>query len=460
MAIAAAVTERVTSDMLIGTDWAVNIELCDIINVDPGQVKDALKIHNKRRGNKNPKIQLLSLFVLETLGEICEENGFQQILEWDVLHDMVKIVKKKSDLNVREKILIMMDTRQEALEGPWGRFPHYHAAYNELKAAGVELPPGEENSVPLFTPPQTHPVVHPASAYEEAAVQASLLADPSGLSLPEIQNAEGLADILTEILVALDMKNSQGVKDELIIDLVEQCRSYQKRVMILVNNTADEDLLCEGVALNDNLQRVLTQHVDIAKGTPMVLVATRETPIAPLMNVNEEDDESEDDFAQLAHGSSRDTPQGHGLKPVVVKSEPKPIIRVLPAPSSRKPTSANSGTVDFLCGDVYETEKSSGTSGSTTILELSPTLSFSPINDSINPTASLFAPKTTYDESAHTSKSADQLPLAPWDDSSPGTHPPPPRYNQRQQFFELQYPHGSGPFHSSSGARESQNPSI
>ncbi|PON81525.1 Target of Myb protein [Trema orientale] len=457
---AAACAERATSDMLIGPDWAVNIELCDIINMDPGQAKDALKILKKRLGSKNPKIQLLALFALETLSKNCGENVFQQIIERDILHDMVKIVKKKPDLNVREKILILIDTWQEAFGGPRGRYPQYHAAYNELKAAGVEFPPREESSVPFFTPPQTQPIIPSVTEYNDAAIEASLQSDASGLSLSEIKNAEGLSDVLTEMLGALDPKNPEGVKNEVIVDLVDQCRSYQKRVMLLVNNTTDEQLLCQGLALNDSLQRVLRRHDEIVKGTPTAAALGIASSGVPLVNVNHEDEESEDEFAQLAHRTSRDTS----------KTEPMRVSPLIPPPpSSKRPVATDAGLIDYLSGDTYKSggfdelsQPSSYTapvhSNASSGPSLSPALSSSPRSSSaINPTSSpLFSGSPVYDEPAPASKSTDQLPAAPWESQSPGFLPPPPsRHNQRQQFFEQHHTVSSGTGHSSSGSSSS-----
>ncbi|KAL1552420.1 TOM1-like protein 9 isoform X2 [Salvia divinorum] len=266
-----AMVDRATSDMLIGPDWAMNIEICDICNHDPAQAKDVVRGIKKRLGSRNPKVQLLALTLLETVVKNCGDIVHMQVAEKDLPHEMVKMVKKKPDFHVKEKILILIDTWQEAFGGPRGRYPQYYVAYQDLLRLGAVFPQRSERTAPVFTPPQTQPLTsyppnigNPVPRADGA--ESSAEAEFPTLSLTELQNARGIMDVLSEMLSALDPGNKEGIKQEVIVDLVEQCRTYKQRVVHLVNSTSDESLLCQGLALNDDLQRVLAKHEALASG--------------------------------------------------------------------------------------------------------------------------------------------------------------------------------------------------
>ncbi|TYI71548.1 hypothetical protein E1A91_D08G303300v1 [Gossypium mustelinum] len=266
-----SMVDKATSSMLIGPDWARNLEICDMLCSDPVQAKDVMRGIKKRLGNKNPKVQLLTLTLLETIVKNCGDIVHMHVAERDVLSDMIKMARKKPDFHVKEKILALIDTWQEAY-GANSRYPQYHVAYQELLRAGAVFPEKNESSAPVFTP-QTQPLSYPQSIRNPdrqervERVESSAEPDFPTLSVTEIQNARGIVDVLSEMINALDPANKEGLKQEVIIDLVEQCRAYKQRVVHLVNSTTDESLLCQGLALNDDLQRILAKHEAIASGT-------------------------------------------------------------------------------------------------------------------------------------------------------------------------------------------------
>ncbi|KAK7395013.1 hypothetical protein VNO78_15554 [Psophocarpus tetragonolobus] len=342
---ATVAVEKATSDLLMGPDWTMNIEICDSINSNHWQPKDVVKAVKKRLQHRSSKVQLLALTLLETMVKNCGDYVHFQIAERNILEEMIKIVRKKADMQVRDKILILLDSWQEAFGGPGGKHPQYYWAYEELKRSGVVFPKRSPDAAPIFTPPPTHPNLRNMQAgygmpsNSSKTLDETMATEIEGLSLSSLESMRHVLDLLSDMLQAVNPSDRVAVKDEVIIDLVDRCRTNQKKLMQMLTTTGDEELLGRGLELNDSIQGLLARHDAIASGTPFPIQAAsssststevhssvdqsnvkssspaesstpKASPSAIVFSEtrSQSDEEEEDEFAQLARRHSKAQP--------------------------------------------------------------------------------------------------------------------------------------------------------
>ncbi|KAL5740267.1 hypothetical protein ACOSQ2_029447 [Xanthoceras sorbifolium] len=338
---ATVAVDKATSELLMNPDWTMNIDICDSVNSHQWQAKDVVKAVKKRLQHKSAKVQLLALTLLETMVKNCGDYVHFQIADRNVLGEMVKIVKKKADMQVRDKILVLLDSWQEAFGGPGGKHPQYYYAYDELRRFGVQFPKRSPDAAPIFTPPVTHPALRHAQAgygmpsNSSRRLDETMATEIEGLSLSSLDSMRDVMELLSDMLQAVNPSDREAVKDEVIVDLVNRCRSNQKKLMQMLTTTGDEELLGQGLELNDCLQTLLAKHDAIAFGSPLPTQVTNLIPkptevcasshkltelsdSSPRANgtpplsvatvtrgVIDEEEEEEDDFAQLARRHSK-----------------------------------------------------------------------------------------------------------------------------------------------------------
>ncbi|XP_022733763.1 TOM1-like protein 6 isoform X2 [Durio zibethinus] len=258
-----------------------------------------------------------------------------EIAERNILGEMVKIVRKKADMLVRDKILALLDSWQEAFGGPGGKHPQYYRAYDELRRSGVVFPKRSSDAAPIFALPATRATLnHPGygmPSNSSRRLDETMATEIESLSLSSLDSMRDVNELLSDMLLAVNPSDSVAVKDEVIVDLVNRCRSNQKKLMQMLTTTGDEELLARGLELNDGLQSLLAKHDAIASGSLLPIqvtsVSSKPTeastsnksnevknsnpapnisPPAPVATVTRSQiDEEEDDFAQLARRHSR-----------------------------------------------------------------------------------------------------------------------------------------------------------
>ncbi|KAF6139391.1 hypothetical protein GIB67_026233 [Kingdonia uniflora] len=260
--MAVELVHSATSEKLKEMDWMKNIEICELVSRDQGQAKDIIKAIKKRLGSKSSNTQLFAVLLLEMLIHNCGEHIHRQVIDTSTLSILVKIVKKKSDLPVREKIFLLLDATQTSLGGASGKFPQYYAAYLELVNAGVKF-----LQAPQVPPSHVHvstkDKVNSPGAQPNLPKPAEVTQQPNSQIMPEssiIEKARTSLEVLREVLDAIDTQHPEGAKDEFTLDLVEQCSFQKQKLMHLVMTSRNEKVVSQAIDLNEQLHKVLSRH--------------------------------------------------------------------------------------------------------------------------------------------------------------------------------------------------------
>lgn len=318
--------EKATSRLLLSPDWMMNMDICNSINSDPWKAKAFVKAVRMRLQNKNAKVQFLALTLLETMVKNCDDFVHFQVVERGILPEMVKIARKPKNTEVREKILVLLESWQETFRGPDGRYPQFFNAYVELKRSGLQFPENPKNTDLILT--LTGPITNePQKSFKLSTSTIGRLhrvrSETDHFSLSDLYTIRSVMELFNNMLETMNANDRKAINDEVFTDLAKQCYINQKKLVQLINSTENDNLLVEALRLNDSLQTVLSKHESLvsrsslppetAPAPPVILSLPPPPPSVSHQSdaeKEEEEEEEEDGFSALAKRNSISKPAG------------------------------------------------------------------------------------------------------------------------------------------------------
>ncbi|XP_041987236.1 TOM1-like protein 2 [Aricia agestis] len=273
--------EQATDGSLPSENWALNMEICDIINSSPDGPKDAVKAIRKRltqSAGKNYTIVMYTLTVLETCVKNCGKNFHYLVCSKDFISELVKLIGPKNDppTVVQEKVLGLIQCWADAFQNQ-PDLQGVGQVYAELRAKGVEFPMTDLDAMaPIFTPQRSVPdgvesgsppaaaPGSPARAVHENNTASVSLSDSQTSKLrADLSVVEGNMTVMNDMLNELTTQPYDQHHDsdiELLNELASTLCAMQERVAELVGRLADSPLTADLLLANDRLHSLLLRH--------------------------------------------------------------------------------------------------------------------------------------------------------------------------------------------------------
>lgn len=285
--------EAATRPDMESDNWAINLEICDLVNESDDDAKDAVRAIKKRlqqiEQDRDFTVTNRTLTVLETCVSNCSRRFHVLVMSKDFIQDLVKLIGPKNNppIELQERVLRLIERWADAFRNQ-PDLSGVVSVYNDLKAKGLTFPPRDSSSnVPIQTPqrsvPPPPPAVTPPDAQQAARAtsqQQQLTQQAPQPAGPVVLEGEGYNKISQDLSVVqtsiemfqdiLKLLESPGATDSdwrLAADLNATCRQMKARIVDLIERVANEDLTIELLRLNDDLNNIFTKYDRLVKNS-------------------------------------------------------------------------------------------------------------------------------------------------------------------------------------------------
>ncbi|XP_052127892.1 TOM1-like protein 2 isoform X1 [Frankliniella occidentalis] len=280
--------EQATDASLASENWALNMEICDLINSTDEGPKDAIKAIRKRlqqNAARNYTVVMYTLTVLETCVKNCGKRFHIHVCNKEFVQDLVKLIGPKNDppTAVQEKVLSLIQSWADAFRNQPDLLGVVQV-YSDLKVKGIEFPMTNlDTMAPIHTPQRTQepevgeeaaatpalprpssPRAHAPSNINAAAPESlqnvQLTPDQLAKLQSELDVVQANMAVLNEMLNELTPREEHPSDLELLTELHSTCHAMQQRLVQLIGKLANDEITAELLRINDLLNNLFLRY--------------------------------------------------------------------------------------------------------------------------------------------------------------------------------------------------------
>ena len=275
--------EKATSETLLRSDPTYTASVITLLNSRPDIPKEAIIHLKKRIISRNPKIQLLTLELLEESVRGTSLPFHTQVSSKDFLQTLSQIYRNKdADTQVKTRLKQLLTDWQRRFADASDILPGFQEICTQLRLAGD---------------PQTQSL--PRSEIRPSAFQVERRTEDNnrGRALPQAK-ADKLRSDLQVVVENCSLFNEiidagERWDNETLVDLSETLSAMETKLVKLVQKLEDPEIMEYCLQIKDQVHEALQRHGDLKQGRSVRRDKKPESSVDLLTGLHEGEGEGE-----------------------------------------------------------------------------------------------------------------------------------------------------------------------